>query len=156
VTDVRVLFVCYGNSCRSPLAEGILRDKVSRAGLAARVAVDSAGTSAPGVGTPPHPLACAVAVRHGLNIDDLRARRFGAVDFDRFDRIVVLDRMNRQDVLAQARDDRDRAKVRLLRAAGGDVADPIFGGAEEYERAFAEIDEACERLLAEVRADLGD
>lgn len=155
MTDVRVLFVCYGNTCRSPLAEGIFRDKVRRAGLHGRVDVDSAGTAAPGAGTPPHPLARAAAGRHGLNIDDLRARRFDAVDFDRFDRIVVLDASNRRDVLAHARDERDREKVRLLRA-DADVADPILGGEQEYERAFAEIDEACERLLSELRAEIDD
>jgi protein-tyrosine phosphatase len=154
VSEVRVLFVCYGNSCRSPLAEGIFRDKVSRAGLDRRVAADSAGTHAPGAGQPPHPLARRVANRHGLDIDDLRVRRFDAADFDRFDRIVVMDSMNRDDLLAHARDDRDRAKVRLLRDTDGDVPDPISGGEEKYEQAFSQIDEACERLLGDVRGDL--
>jgi protein-tyrosine phosphatase len=156
VSEVRVLFVCYGNSCRSPLAEGIFRDKVSRAGLDGRVSADSAGTHAPGAGQPPHPLARRVANRHGLDIDDLRVRRFDSADFDRFDRIVVMDSMNRDDLLAHARDDRDRAKVRLLRDSDGDVPDPIGGGEEEYERAFAEIDLACELLLAELGADVSD
>ena len=155
MSDVRALFVCYGNTCRSPLAEGIFRDKVARAGLSGRFEVDSAGTHAPGAGGPPHPLSRAVAARHRLDVDALRARRFEPADFDRFDRIVALDAANMADLVAQARDERDHAKIRLLRGADGDVADPIFGGTDEhYERAFAEIDEACEHLLVELRAEL--
>ena len=153
MSDVRVLFVCYGNSCRSPLAEGIFRDKVARAGLGERVAVDSAGTHAPGAGSPPHPLARGVARRHGLDIDSLRVRRFDPADFDRFERIVVMDAANRDELLAHAPEGH-REKIRLLRDADGDVPDPIGHGEEEYERAFSQIDEACERLLAEVRAEL--
>jgi protein-tyrosine phosphatase len=152
--EVRVLFVCYGNSCRSPLAEGIFRAKLADAGLYGRVTVDSAGTDAGDPGAPPHPRARDVARRHGLNIGDLRARRFDCSDFERFDRIVVLDRMNREAVLAQARNDTDRERVRLLRDADGEVADPIYGGDEDYERAYEQIDEATDRLLDEVRAAL--
>jgi protein-tyrosine phosphatase len=154
VPDVRVLFVCYGNTCRSPLAEGVFRRKVELAGLADRVTVDSAGTSPPGEGGAPHPLSRAVARRNEVEIDHLRSRLFVAADFERFDRIVVMDSMNRRDVLAQARNEQDRAKVRLLRDGDGEIADPIFGGEDEYEQAFAQIDEACELLLADVRAEL--
>lgn len=153
--ELRVLFVCYGNSCRSPLAEGIFRAKLANAGLYGRVAVGSAGTNAGDPGAPPHPRARRVARRHGLNIGDLRARTFEPADFDRFDCIVVLDHHNRDAVLAQARDDRDRERVRLLRDADGEVADPVYGGDEEYERAFEQIDEACDQLLGEVRQRLG-
>jgi protein-tyrosine phosphatase len=151
---MRVLFVCYGNTCRSPLAEGVFRDKVARAGLGERVLVDSAGTNPPQQGGPPHPLSARVAAKYGIDITGLRGRRFVSADFERFDRIVVLDRDNRRDVLALARDDAEREKVRLLREADGEVADPIFGGDEEYERAYAQIVEACDRLLAEVSAEL--
>jgi protein-tyrosine phosphatase len=150
--DVRVLFVCYGNTCRSPLAEGIFRAKLADAGLYGRIGVDSAGTNAGDPGAPPHWRARHVARRHGVNIGDLRGRRFGAADFERFDRIVVLDLHNRGHVLGLARDEGDRAKVRLL--ADADVPDPVYGGAEDYERAYSLIDEACDRLLDELRAEL--
>jgi protein-tyrosine phosphatase len=152
--ELGVLFVCYGNSCRSPLAQGIFRAKLAEAGLLGRVVVDSAGTHAGDPGAPPDHRARAVARRHGVTIGDLRSRRFEPSDFDRFERIVVLDRRNRDDVLAHARDDADRARVRLLRDADGEVVDPVFGTLEDFERAYAEIDEACELLLADVRAAL--
>jgi protein-tyrosine phosphatase len=155
VGDFRVLFVCYGNTCRSPLAEGVFRSKVEREGLGDRIDVDSAGTNPPSEGGAPHGLSCAVARRNDIDIDHLRSRRFATGDFDRFDRIVVMDAMNMRDVVARARSERDRTKVGLLRGADDDVEDPIFGGEEEYERAFAEIDKACEQLLGEVRAELG-
>jgi protein-tyrosine phosphatase len=150
MSDLRVLFVCYGNTCRSPLAEGVFRRKLELAGLDDRIEVDSAGTNPPTSGGPPHPLSCWVASQNGIEIGHLRSRRFVPADLEQFDYVVVLDRVNRRDVLANAGGDTERAKVRLLR--DGDVADPIFGGEADYERAYDQIDEACDRLLAEVRA----
>jgi protein-tyrosine phosphatase len=154
VSEIGVLFVCYGNTCRSPLAEGVFRSKVERAGLGSRVVVDSAGTNPPSEGGAPHQLSCAVARRNDLDIDALRSRRFTPSDFARFDHILVMDGMNKRDVIAQARGEHDQGKVRLLRGADGDVADPIFGGEDEYDRAFREIDAACDELLREVRRGL--
>jgi protein-tyrosine phosphatase len=152
--ELGVLFVCYGNSCRSPLAHGIFRAKLAEAGLLGRVVVDSAGTYAGDPGAPPDPRARTVARKHGITIGDLRSRRFEPSDFDRFERILVLDRRNREAVLAQARDDDERARVRLLRDAEGEVVDPVFGTLDDFERAYAEIDEACDLLLDDVRAAL--
>jgi protein-tyrosine phosphatase len=147
-----VLFICTGNTCRSPLAHGVFRAKLAAAGLEGRVAVDSAGLSPGNPGGPPDPRAAEVARRHGVAIDDLRGRGLSAADFERFDRIVALDEGHREAVLGLMRDGGDRARVGLLRPGG--VADPFFGGTEEYERAYAEIDEACNRLLDDVRAEL--
>jgi len=152
--ELRVLFVCFGNSCRSPLAEGIFREKLAGAGLLGRVVVDSAGTNAGDPGAPPDWRARRIARRNGISIGDLRARRFAQEDFDRFDRIVALDRRNRDAVLALARDDRDRSRVRLLRAGDADVADPVHGSLHDFHRAYREIDEAADALLDEVRETL--
>jgi protein-tyrosine phosphatase len=88
---VEVLFVCTGNICRSPTAEGVFRRLVREAGLAGRIGVDSAGTEAYHVGEPPDPRACAAARARGYPIDDLRARQLSAADFQRFDLMLALD-----------------------------------------------------------------
>lgn len=149
----RLLFVCYGNSCRSPLAHGVFRAKLAAEGLLGRVAVDSAGTSAGDPGAPPDYRARRIARRHGVAIGDLRARQLEADDFDRFDRIVVFDQRNFEDATRIARNEGERAKVTLL-IEGGEIADPVRGPVEAFERAFAQIDEASERLLEDVRARL--
>jgi protein-tyrosine phosphatase len=152
--ELRVLFVCYGNSCRSPLAEGIFRSKLASAGLLGRVAVDSAGTNAGDVGGAPDWRARRVARNHGIMIGDLRSRRFEREDFDKFDWILVLDRHNRDDVLAVAQSDADRDKVRLLSHVDREVADPVHGDHEDFEHTYRQIDEACEALLADIRVAL--
>jgi protein-tyrosine phosphatase len=151
-TRFRVLFVCYGNSCRSPLAEGVFRAKLAEAGLLGAVVVDSAGTNAGDPGAPPDWRARRVAREHGVSIRDVRARSFDTSDFDRFDLVVALDRRNRDSMLARARTEHDRAKVRLLRGADDEVADPVHGTFDDFEETFRQIDEACERLLDDVRA----
>ncbi len=149
---LRVLFVCHGNICRSPLAAATLRDKLTRVGLEALVGVDSAGTSAGNVGKRPHWKARTCARRHGLTISERRSREFIQLDFERFDHILVMDEANRRDVLRLARDAGDMGRVRLLLEAtgGGEIPDPIEGPASEVEAAFRLIDIACARLAAEM------
>jgi protein-tyrosine phosphatase len=151
-----VLFVCFGNICRSPLAEEIFRQKVARMGLVGLVLVDSAGTSAWNVGKRPHWKTRACAARHGLAISHLRARQFTVADFDRFDRIVVMDSKNREDVLLLAPHARGRPQVHLLLdfAGGGEISDPIDGGAADFESVFCQIDAACDRLIAHVAQEM--
>ncbi|MCA9693340.1 MAG: low molecular weight phosphotyrosine protein phosphatase [Myxococcales bacterium] len=160
----RVLFVCYANVCRSPLAEGVLRHHVDARGLTHRVAIESAGVSAL-VGAPPHPLSVEVARRRGVTLAGA-SRQLRRADLFRFQHVVVLDRF----VLAEihrlcgltpkspplAHDPRER--LRLLRQiadphADGDaldVPDPIQRGIDAYERAYRLIDEACRALLDEL------
>ena len=157
VARFRILFVCLGNICRSPLAEEIFRQKVARTRLAALIAVDSAGTTTWNIGRRPHWKARACAVRHGLDIGHLRARLFTANDFDDFDRIVVMDEKNMEDVLRFTPQPPSRAQVHFLLdfAGGGQIPDPIDGDAAAFETVFTQIDAACEGLLASVVEEIG-
>lgn len=141
--------VCLGNICRSPLAEGILKHKVRQSGL--DWTVDSAGTGFWHVGELPDQRSIAVARKYGIDITDQRARQFQPADFDRFDRILVMDTQNRRDVLRHARHDDHRAKVQL-------ILDYLYPGQEEnvpdpyyddngFEEVFRMLDAACEKLL---------
>jgi protein-tyrosine phosphatase len=109
---MKILMVCLGNICRSPLAEGILKHQVEDAGLDWQV--DSAGTGAYHIGELPDPRSQEVAQVHGLDITDQRARQFKVSDFDTFDHILVMDSSNYQNVLKLARNAEDKAKVELI------------------------------------------
>ena len=146
---MRILMVCLGNICRSPLAEGILKFKVLQRGL--NWVVDSAGTGFWHVGDSPDRRSIAVARQHGIDISDQRARQFQPADFERFDRILVMDTQNRQDVLRLARHDGHRAKVQLILDQlhpGQDrsVPDPYYDD-DGFEAVFRMLDAACEQLL---------
>ena len=126
---MRVLMVCLGNICRSPLAHGILADAVARRGL--DWAVDSAGTGNYHAGDAPDPRSIAEARRHGIDISRQTARQFVAEDFDRFDLILVMDASNYQNVRRLARTDADRDKVELIMnfadpGRNGQVPDPYW------------------------------
>jgi protein-tyrosine phosphatase len=152
VPERRVLFVCLGNICRSPLAAGIFRARLAEEGLYGRVVVDSAGTRVPYPGRPPDPRARDCARRHGTTIGDVRTSQFEQADYDLFDEIVVLDRQNLREVLAQARSDDDRARVSLLLAdPEEDVIDPVLGGRADFERAFEQIARGVDLLLERTR-----
>ena len=146
-----VLFVCMGNICRSPTAEGVFRQHVEAAGLAERFEIDSAGTHAYHVGHPPDRRARAAAQRRGISLEAMRARRVEEEDFDRFTHIIAMDRDNLALLQEQAGDHR-REKVRLfLEFASGpeiEVPDPYYGGPAGFERVLDLVDEASRGLLA--------
>ncbi len=156
---MRILFVCMGNICRSPTAEGVMRGLVRDAGLEGRVELDSAGTGGWHAGDPPDARATAAARARGVDLDGA-ARAVTAEDFEHFDLLLAMDRENERDLLARAPDADARAKVRLLRefdpeavAAGDlDVPDPYYGGARGFEHVLDLVEAACRGLLAEVRA----
>jgi protein-tyrosine phosphatase len=156
---VRVLFVCLGNICRSPTAEGVMRSLIEREGMQADVSVDSAGTGAWHVGSPPDARATSAARSRGIALDG-RARQVRAPDFDDFDLIVAMDRSNQRDLIAIAPYGDAREKVRLLRefdlADTGlgdlDVPDPYYGGGEHFEEVLDIVTSGCEGLLEEIRA----
>ncbi|WP_372945723.1 low molecular weight protein-tyrosine-phosphatase [Muriicola sp.] len=146
----RVLMVCLGNICRSPLAEGILKSKAD----AERIEVDSAGTAGYHVGNPPDPRSVAIAKKYKIDISTQRCRRFSRADFDRFDHILVMDRANYRDVISLAENEAQREKVRLLleytHSGLQEVPDPYYGGDDGFENVYRLIDEACDRLIEEL------
>ncbi len=156
---VGVLFVCLGNICRSPLAEGAFRAHVEAAGLGDRFEIDSAGTGRWHVGEAPDPRSVEEARRHGIDISGQRARQFTTADYRRFDHIVVMDESNRCDVLVGVDDPADVARVsRLLDALDDgpeEVPDPYYGGPGGFRRVWTLVNDATGALLARIRRARG-
>lgn len=147
---MKILMVCLGNICRSPLAEGILKQKTIAAGL--NWQVDSAGTNGYHVGEPPHHLSQKVARINGLDISAQRARRFVAADFEQYDRIYALagDVYDEIRSIAGRRFDASRADLlmnELNPGANEDVPDPWYGPEPGYHEVFKMISDACDELI---------
>jgi len=141
----KVLMVCLGNICRSPLAEGILQSKID----SNKIIVDSAGTGSWHVGSLPDSRSIAVAQKHQIDITNQRCRQFKVQDFENFDFIYVMDRYNQQDVLALSRNELDREKVILILSEVTskhelDVPDPYHDKEDGFEKVFQMLDEACQ------------
>ncbi len=155
---MKLLFVCLGNICRSPTAEGVMRDLVAREGLEDEMEIDSAGTGAWHVGSAPDSRATAAASGRGVTLEG-QARKVTPADFEEFDLILAMDRSNLHDLRQLAADEEQREKVRLLRefdpASDGepdlDVPDPYYGGERGFEDVFDFVQAACEGLLAQIR-----
>lgn len=135
--------VCLGNICRSPLAEGILKSKLSN-----NFVVDSAGTANYHVGSSPDKRSVAVARKHGLDISNLKGRQFEVSDFDTFDMIYVMDESNYQNVVKLARNPEDIAKVNMIlnevhENKNFEVPDPYYGGDHGFENVYQMLNEAC-------------
>lgn len=159
---IGVIFVCLGNICRSPLAEGTFRAHVEAAGLAGHFTIASAGTIGHHVGEAPDPRSVAVAKRHHIDISAQRGRRFVRDDHHRFDYIVVMDASNHRDVLALraaagSATASHPATVTLLldEIDGGFVPDPYYGTADDYQRVWELIHPATAALLARIRRERG-
>ena len=152
----KICFVCLGNICRSPTAEAVMRKLIFDAGLENAFELDSAGTGSWHVGARPDPRTREAGETRGLKVDG-SARQFRAADFDRFDHVIALDRSNRKNLLALARNDAHRAKVQLLRDfdeasdPDSDVPDPYYGGADGFAEVIDICDAACRGLLAKLR-----
>ena len=147
----RVLFVCLGNICRSPTAEGVMRRLVREQGLEDEIEIDSAGTGGWHVGAPPDARATEAAARRGTELTG-SARGFDPRrDFDRFDLILAMDAENRRELLALAPDDEARAKVRMFRPGDLDVPDPYYGGEDGFEEVLDLVEDAARQLLDELR-----
>ena len=154
---IRICFVCLGNICRSPTAEGAMRKLVAEAGLGDRVEVDSAGTDAYHVGEPPDERSAATALGQGVRLTSV-ARQFSASDFERFDYVIAMDRENQESLRSRAPTPEAAASVTLLRGydseASGDldVPDPYYGGSRGFERVFEICQRGCGGLLAHIRS----
>ena len=156
---VKVLFVCLGNICRSPTAEGVFRKVVVEAGLSDLIIIDSAGTHAYHVGEPPDRRAQETAARRGVDISGLRGRRATENDLDEFDYVLAMDRENLHNLLAIAQEHhRERIKLFMEFAEDQeqkDVPDPYYGGPSGFDRVMDMIEEASEGLLTEIRKKHG-
>jgi protein-tyrosine phosphatase len=154
-----ILFVCLGNICRSPTAEGVMRDLVAEAGLEGEIVLDSAGTGSWHVGAPPDLRAREAASRRGIVLDG-SARQVRREDFERFDLILAMDASNQHALRQLAPDERGRAKVRLLRkfdpASAGlhelDVPDPYYDSDHGFEIVLDQVQAACAGLLEQLQA----
>lgn len=139
----KVLMVCLGNICRSPLAEGVLQDKVD----AKKVFVDSAGTAGYHTGSLPDERSVAVAAKYGLDITTQRSRKLTPDDLKDFDHIYVMDKSNYRNTIALAQNENEKQKVKLLCAnpdlGVSEVPDPYYGGEDGFESVFRLIDAAC-------------
>ena len=147
----KILMVCLGNICRSPLAEGILKSKVD----SNAVFVDSAGTAAYHVGNKADERSIDVAEKYGLNIKDQKARKFVVKDFDKFDIIYAMDESNYKNILLLARNIEDEQKVKMILNETHpnknlSVPDPQYGGGQGFENVYKMLDEACNLIAKKI------
>ena len=144
----KVLMVCLGNICRSPLAEGILKSKLDKE----TIQVDSAGTASYHIGKKPDSRSISIAKKYGIDISQQRCRQFTAKDFDEYDLIYAMDRSNYENIVALAENENAIAKVNLLlhrsNVTSKEVPDPYYGGEDGFEEVFQLIDAAC-NLIAQ-------
>ena len=146
---MKILFVCLGNICRSPLAEGIMLSLNAKLQLG--WTIDSAGTSNYHIDEAPDKRTITNAAKHGVDLKPLRARQFKASDFDKFDKIYVMDKSNMTNVLALATNQEQKNKVDLLLNVTNpgmnlEVPDPYFGGEQGFEDVFQMVYKACQQI----------
>lgn len=159
----KILFVCLGNICRSPMAHGVLRHRVAERGATGQITIDSAGTGDWHLGSPPDARAIAAAAARGIDIADLRARCVRAADFRDFDLIIAMDHKNVADMApfmpSEAKEEA-RAKIKLLMdyapALGAtEVPDPFHGGAADFPPVLEMIEAACAPMLDDLLGPRG-
>lgn len=153
----KILFVCLGNICRSPLAEGIMLHLKEKHNL--NIEIDSAGTANYHVGEAPDLRTIRNAKKNGLDLSALRARQFEAADFERFDNIFVMDKSNLRNVLSLAKNDAHKNKVKLFlneinNDADAEVPDPYLGTEKDFEALFQLLYRACEGLSEKIKKEL--
>lgn len=147
----KILMVCLGNICRSPLAHGILESKLP----SDHFTVDSAGTANYHIGKLPDHRSIAIAKAKGIDITNQRCRQFKQADFDVFDIIYVMDQSNYDNVVKLATDENDRSKVKLIldkasQATLREVPDPYWGTEQDFEEVFNILDDVCKKIASEL------
>lgn len=143
----KILMVCLGNICRSPLAEGILKSKLPKD----KFTIDSAGTAAYHIGSSPDSRSIAVAKKYGIDITNLKGRQFTRRDFEDFDLIYAMDDSNFSNIIKLARNNEDISKVKLILNEISpnenlSVPDPYYGGDQGFENVYRMLDEACDQI----------
>ena len=157
---IKLCFVCLGNICRSPTAEGVMQHLINQAGLASEIEVDSAGTAAYHVGKRADARSRKTATDRGIELPSI-ARQFVDSDFARFDYVLAMDQDNYDDLLALCETDSQRQRLALLRSfdsespPGASVPDPYYGGAEGFTEVFEICQAACRGLLEHIKAEHG-
>ncbi len=147
---MKILMVCLGNICRSPLAQGILESKVK-----SNIIVDSAGTAGYHQGELPDSRSIAVAKKYAIDITNQRSRKFEVKDFDRFDIIYAMDKSNYKDLLKLTRNDLDVKKLKLILNEVTpnedlDIPDPYYGGDKGFDNVYHMLDEACDIIASKI------
>ncbi len=150
---MKILMVCLGNICRSPLAEGILQHKANKNNL--NIEVDSAGTAAYHAGNLPDERSIEVANKYGIDLTNQRARQFGITDFQEFDVIYVMDAKNYNNILKLASTREDEQKVKLILNeiepnSNSSVPDPYYGGKDGFENVYQMLDIASDKIISQL------
>lgn len=156
----KLVFVCLGNICRSPTAEGVFIQKVKQAGLEDYFYIDSAGTSAYHIGESANSKSQATANKHGVHLPS-KARRFEYADLEEFDLILAMDSENLSNISQLDRKDKFGHKIKMMREfdpqpGDGEVPDPYYGGLDGFENVFQVLDRSCEALLDELKPHIKD
>lgn len=150
---IRILMVCLGNICRSPLAEGILKSKLPKD----KYTVDSAGTAAYHIGSKPDVRSIAVAKKYGVDITDIRGRKFSRNDFNDFDLIFAMDESNYHDILKIAKTEDEKLKVKLILNEitpneNLSVPDPYYGGNAGFQNVYKLLDNPCNKIVSKLNS----
>lgn len=151
----KILMVCLGNICRSPLAEGILKSKLPLYSFF----IDSAGTGDYHIGKSPDSRSIAIANKYGLDISNLKGRQFEVSDFDMFDIIYAMDESNYRNIISLARNNQDKEKVKFILNEiypdqNYNVPDPYYGGHDGFENVYKMLDEACSIIASKLQKEI--
>ena len=148
---MKILMVCLGNICRSPLAEGILKEKTKDL----NTEIDSAGTASYHIGNPPDPRSIEIAKKYNIDLTTQRARQFHYTDFEKFDLIYAMDKNNYAQLMSQATSEKERNKIKMILNeiepnSFKSVPDPYYGGDNGFQKVYNMLETACEKIKLKI------